>query len=58
MKNIPWKKLNDRYKRDYAKAAEEALSSVRNRNEVLAMAEEGNEKLKDLDMIIKRKLAK
>lgn len=58
MAKIPWKKLNDAHKRDYAAAAEEALTSVENRDAVLKMAEEGNAALAELDLVLKRKLKK
>lgn len=58
MKSIPWKKLNDAHKRDYAAAAEEALASVENREEILKMAEEGNAALSRMDLVLKRKLKK
>lgn len=58
MAGIPWKKLNDAHKRDYAAAAEEALKDVSNKEEILKMAQEGNAVLNDLDLILKRKLKK
>ena len=58
MKGIPWKKLNDAHKRDYAAAAEKALKDIPEKEEILAMAAEGNKVLETLDLTIKRKLAK
>lgn len=58
MAKIPWKKLNDAHKRDYAAAAEEALASIENRDAILKMAEEGNAALAKLDLVLKRKLKK
>ena len=58
MKQIPWKKLNDAHKRDYAAAAEEALKDSAEKEEILAMADEGNRVLETLDLTIKRKLKK
>lgn len=58
MAAIPWKKLNDAHKRDYSAAAEEALENVANKEEILSLAKEGNEKLASLDLTLKRKLKK
>ena len=58
MAHIPWKKLNDAHKRDYAAAAKEALENVENKEEILRLAEEGNRKLAELDLTLKRKLKK
>ena len=56
LKNIPWKQLNDRYKRNYAKAAEEALSAIDSKKEILAYAELNNKELAALDITIRRRL--
>lgn len=58
MAGIPWKKLNDAHKRDYAAAAAEAMKDIPEKEEILAMAERGNEELAKLDLILKRKLKK
>lgn len=58
MKGIPWKKLNDSFKRDYARAAEEALKDIAEKEEILKMAEEGNRVLETLDLTLKRKAGK
>lgn len=58
MARIPWKKLNDAHKRDYAAAAAEALEHVENSEEILRLASEGNEKLAQLDLTLKRRLKK
>ena len=58
MAHIPWKKLNDAHRRDYAAAAAEALENVENSEEILRLAEEGNRKLAELDLTLKRKLRK
>lgn len=57
MKGIPWKKLNDAHKRNYAAAAEEALKDIAEKDEILAMAAEGNKVLETLNLTLKRKLA-
>lgn len=58
MANIPWKKLNDAHKRDYAAAAKEALENVANREEIMRLAQEGNALLSEMDLVLKRKLKK
>ncbi len=58
MAHIPWKKLNDAHKRDYAAAAKEALEHVDNREEILRLAQEGNALLAEMDLVLKRKLKK
>ena len=58
MAHIPWKKLNDAHKRDYAAAAEEALGNVENKEEIMRLAQEGNALLAEMDLVLKRKLKK
>ena len=58
MAGIPWKKLNDAHKRDYAAAAEEAMKGIENKEAILKLAEEGNRALETLDLTLKRKLKK
>ncbi len=58
MAGIPWKKLNDAHKRDYAAAAEEAMKDIENKEAVLKLAEEGNRALETLNLTLKRKLKK
>ena len=58
MAGIPWKKLNDAHKRDYAAAAEEAMKDIENKEAVLNLAEEGNRALETLNLTLKRKLKK
>ncbi len=58
MKGIPWKKLNERFKRDYAAAASEAMKDIPEKEEITAMAEEGNRILSGMDLEIRRKLKK
>jgi len=58
MAGIPWKKLNDDHKRDYAAAAEEAMKDIENKEAVLKLAEEGNRALETLNLTLKRKLKK
>jgi hypothetical protein len=58
MAGIPWKKLNDAHKRDYAAAAQEAMKEIENREEILRLAEEGNQALEALDLTLKRKMKK
>lgn len=58
MAGIPWKKLNDAHKRDYKAAAEEALETVKGKEEILALAEKGNRELASLELTLKRKLKK
>lgn len=58
MKGIPWKKLNQDAKRDYAKAAENALAhfSEQNRNLVLKENESVNDALEKMNLTLKRKI--
>lgn len=56
MKNIPWKKLNDQFKRDYAKAAAYAMKDLSRKEEIQKMAVQNNRELSDLNLTIKRKL--
>ncbi len=58
MKGIAWKQLNDQYKRDYAKAAEEALSAIAMKDEILKQADLNNKELSHLELTIKRSLGK
>ena len=59
MKNIPWKKLNDQYKRDYAKAAEEAFKTVEGDIPAIKkLAEINNREIAELDLTIRRKIKK
>ncbi len=59
MKNIPWKKLNDQYKRDYAKAAEEAFKTVEGDVEAIQrLAQTNNREIAELNLLIKRKIKK
>ncbi len=58
MAGIPWKKLNEAHKRDYAAAADEALAAVTDKEEILKMAEEGTAALAELGLVLKRKLKK
>lgn len=58
MAGIPWKKLNDAHKRDYRAAAEEAMAGIGKKDEILAMAEKGNQLLASMDLVLKRKLKK
>jgi hypothetical protein len=58
MAHIPWKKLNDAHKRDYAAAAEEALETVENKEKIMRLAQEGNALLAEMDLVLKRKLKK
>ncbi len=58
MKSIPWKKLNDHFKRDYRAAADEAMKDIAEKEDILKMAEEGNRQLSQLDLTLKRKLKK
>lgn len=58
MAGIPWKKLNDAHKRDYAAAAEEAMKDIENKEAVLKLAVEGNRALETLNLTLKRKLKK
>lgn len=58
MAGIPWKKLNDAHKRDYAAAAEKAMKDIENKEAVLKLAEEGNRALETLNLTLKRKLKK
>lgn len=51
---IPWKKLNDSHKRDYADAAEEALKDKPHYMEIKASAENLNKVLAALDLTLKR----
>lgn len=58
MKGIPWKKLNQDAKRDYAKAAETALKDLSQQDHDLVMRENEsvNEALSKMDLILKRKI--
>lgn len=56
MAGIPWKKLNDRYKRDYEAAAAEAMKDIPEREQILALAEKNNEELSHLNLTIRRKI--
>ena len=56
MKGIPWKQLNDAHKRNYKAAAEEALEKIPAKEEILAMAAEGNRILAGMDLTLKRKI--
>jgi hypothetical protein len=56
MKGIPWKKLNDKYKRDYTKAAEEAMRNLPHRKDILQMAQNNNESVSEMDLVLKRKI--
>jgi uncharacterized protein YbjT (DUF2867 family) len=53
---IPWKKLNDACKRDYARALEMALEDNEHREEILAEGKRVNEQLTQMDVTLKRKL--
>lgn len=55
---IPWKKLNDACKRDYAKALEMALADNPHREEILKEGEKVNAQLSEMDVTLKRKLPK
>ena len=56
-KNINWHELNLKYKRNYDKAIEEALSNINyDGNEIKTETEKIYNELKKLDIIIKRKL--
>ncbi len=54
LKGVPWKKVNDAHKRDYAAAAEEVLGGLESKgadiNAVKTYAEEVYEALKKLDI--------
>ena len=58
MAGIPWKKLNNAHKRDYRAAAEEAMAGIEKKDEILAMAEKGNQLLASMNLVLKRKLKK
>lgn len=55
---IPWKKLNDLCKRDYAKALAMALENNPHEEEIRAEGEKVNAQLEAMDAILKRKLPK
>lgn len=56
MKHIPWKKLNDQFKRNYHEAAEYALKDIPEKEEIQKMADQNNQELSELNLTIKRKL--
>lgn len=56
MSGIPWKKLNDQYKRDYKAAAQEAMKDIPEKDQILLLAEKNNKELSQLNLIIKRKI--
>lgn len=56
MAGIPWKKLNDRYKRDYEAAAEEGMKDIPEKEQIRKLAEKNNEELSHLNLVIKRKI--
>lgn len=56
MKNIPWKKLNNQFKRDYASAAAYAMKDLIRKDEIQKIADQNNKELSELNLIIKRKL--
>jgi hypothetical protein len=62
MHDIPWKALNDRHKRKYAEALKEALETVRSSGEttedVERLAEKNNDRLRKLELVIRRKITK
>ncbi len=54
LKGIAWKELNDKYKRDYTKAAEEALKNAAHKAEITDAAEKTYEEIKALDISVRR----
>ena len=54
MKGIPWHVLNDKYQRDYAAAAEEAMRDIPDRDSIVREAENIHECLKTLDIEVGR----
>lgn len=53
---IPWKKLNDACKRDYARALELALQDNPHKDVVLKEGEKVNAQLAKMDVTLKRKI--
>ena len=51
---VPWKRLNDAHKRDYAAAANEALAGKTHEAEIRAAADKLNRALAELDLTVKR----
>ena len=54
MKGIPWHVLNDKYQRDYAAAAEEAMRDIPDRDSIIREAENIYECLKTLNIEVGR----
>jgi exodeoxyribonuclease-3 len=54
MADIPWKRLNDAHKRDYARAVDEALAGKAHEREIRAAAEVLHQALGELDLTLKR----
>ena len=56
-KDVNWHELNNKYKRDYAKAVKEVISERKlNEDEIDKEVEKVYEQLKEADIIIRRKL--
>lgn len=57
MKGIPWHKLNDEHKRDYAAALAEAVRDMPDKEKILAEGEKVNAQIAGLDIVLKRKIS-
>ena len=56
-KDVNWHELNNKYKRDYAKAVKEVIDELKlNEDEINKEVEKVYEQLKEADIIIRRKL--